>query len=427
MNNFNNMPDYNARRSGVSEMQSEEQARVKPDKMRRFVAFIVIFSIMGAPLLGFGVGVGVILTNNYILPRLLDDSDQRMAFSFDNVTNQPLLATSNFGGRHNYVELVELVAPSVVTIRATLPQSRGFNFNFGGANPPVAAGSGIIMYETSTRLYIATNAHVTEGALVVHVSIEGSEYIPASPVGSDSPEDLAVISVLKADAIAAGVRAPRIASFGESDSMRVGDIVIAVGNSMGEGITVTNGIISAVDKEIFVQGRNLHVIQTNAAINQGNSGGPLVNAYGQVIGINTAKFVETLAEGMGYAIPSEIARPILERIMQTPPRPMIGITIDAFGYEDHYTIYELSGGGVELDLPEHAVWVVSVRSDTPAEAAGLLRYDIITHLNGEVMTETNMLIDAFSEMAVGDVVVLTVNRLGDVFDVEVTLGGNLIF
>ena len=413
--------------------QSAQQRRKENRSFYRFIATVLILAMVGAPFMGIGLGLGVRFFDSYFLPILLDDATERQNFSFDNVTGP--IVTQTPSARHSYVELVELVKPSVVLISASMPAgSRSvFNFNFGG---PTLAGSGIIMYETSTRYYIATNAHVIQGADEVHVSIAGSAKIPAMPVGRDDANDLAVIAVSRADAMLQGVTSVRVARFGDSDAMRVGEGVLAIGNSMGEGITVTNGIISATNREIFVSDRHLpEVLQTNAAINQGNSGGPLINLNGEVIGINTAKFSERLAEGMGYAIPSNVAMPILEEIMHqhdaaTGQRPMIGIRFGALNDELVASLVQtyIRRGSSENDLivPSQGLLITSVFPGSPAAHAGLARYDIITAVDNAPMYADYQIIDIFSTLNVGDTVTLTIIREGtETLTVDVTLGPHI--
>ena len=401
-------------------------------KFYQFVSLILILSIVAAPLLGAGFGLGTRFFDNYFLPILLDDTNERERFSFDNV-NIPIVTSQNPAVRHSYVELVQLVEPSVVLITASMAPSSGgvFGFNFGSGT---SAGSGILMYETSTRYYIATNAHVIEGAQEVHVSIAGSPKIPAMPVGRDDGADLAVIAVNKAPAIQQGVTSVRLASFGDSSLMLPGEGVLAIGNSMGEGITVTNGIIGAINREIFVQNRHLpEVLQTNAAINQGNSGGPLINLNGQVIGINTAKFSERLAEGMGYAIPSNVAMPILERIMHESSaaaatgRPMIGITFTTLNENlaEHLRSIYIDNNVDEdvLLVPDEGLLIRSVVAGSPASVADLRVDDIITAVDGTAMTTDYQIISIFSAMQVGDEVTLSIVRDGtESLEITVALG-----
>ena len=409
--------------------KEQGERRKTGSKFNRFVAMVLILCTIGAPFAGLGFAVGIRLFDNFFITRLLDDSAERNNFSFQN-THSPMANPQGHGFIADYAELAQMVKPSVVLITATggMPA----NFLLG---PGQSAGSGILMYETSTRYYIATNAHVIEGAREVFVSIAGSDEIPAVPVGRDDDADLAVIAIYKAEAVARGVTSVTIASFGDSDAMLVGNVVLAIGNSMGAGNTVTNGIISALERDIFVAGRQLEVLQTNAAINRGNSGGPLVNIHGEVIGINTAKFTETLAEAMGYAIPSNIAMPILERLMHEHDsalhrRPMIGVNIATLNDEiSEELIAILTRQGISpnyINLPEQGVVVTTVGRDTPASRAGLRVYDIITAIDGVQVATNEDLIDIFSTMNAGDQVVLSIIRYGhEIMDINVTLGPNM--
>ncbi|MCL2397405.1 MAG: trypsin-like peptidase domain-containing protein [Defluviitaleaceae bacterium] len=417
-------------RDYYAESSRERDERRKSNrKFTRFVAMVLILCTIGAPFAGLGFGVGVRFFDSVFLPGFLNDSAERAAFTFDNIS-APLPTAQGQGLRHSYVELVQMVKPSVVLISATSNIS-SFGFNFGTGT---SAGSGILMYETSTRYYIATNAHVIENAQEVHVSIAGSEEIRAVPVGRDDDADLAIIAVYKADAIAAGVTSVRLATFGDSNVLE-GEIVLAIGNSMGEGNTVTNGIISAIEREIYVGGRRLEMLQTNAAINRGNSGGPLFNLNGEVIGINTAKFSEQLAEGMGYAIPSNLAMPILERLMHDydrteERRPMIGITISTLTEENaQIVISSLINQGVdprEINLPDQGVIIGGVSRNTPAARAGLRIDDIITAVNGTAVATSDELIEYFSALRTGDEIVLTIVQGGvRTIDVPITLGPNI--
>ncbi|MCL2235674.1 MAG: trypsin-like peptidase domain-containing protein [Defluviitaleaceae bacterium] len=446
--------DYNPfRKSGVTEGSAPEKVDVivhttpletlyaqneieksrhkrQTKKTNAIIAIVLILSLVAAPLIGIGVGAGARLMNAYVLPRILNDSAQRENFAFENVHTPVRIGETPLVARQNYVDLVNAVKPSVVTIAAELPGTGIFGLNQGQER----AGTGIIMYETSTRYYIATNAHVIAGSNMVSVSINGSEYIAAVPIGRDDDNDLAVIAVYKGNAIEAGVYSVTLARFGDSSQAQVGEIVVAIGNAMGEGISVTNGIISATNNTIFVEGIILDVMQTNAAINRGNSGGPLVNAYGEVIGINTAKFAERLAEGMGYAIPSHVAKPILERIMQegtAPRRPMIGITMDNWTTVMSETflagLIELyPDEAADFIVPEQGVLVVNVLTGSPALSAGLQRHDIIIATDGVVITNSDDLIEFMSGQQVGNTVVFTIVRdSSEVLDIPIVLAPNM--
>ncbi|MDR2167865.1 MAG: trypsin-like peptidase domain-containing protein [Clostridiales bacterium] len=391
----------------AEERQNRAKRRREDRKFNRAIAIILIFTLVGAPLLGTGVGMGVSLANSYFLPRLLNDAAQRENFAFDNV-HTPQTPVGAFESpllhRQNYVDLVNAVKPSVVTVSVRMPAVGGM---LGQLQARTRAGTGIIMYETTSRYYIATNAHVIAGAAEVGISIEGSADIPAIPVGRYDDADLAIIAIYKADAIQAGVYSVVLARFGDSMQSQVGEIVLAIGNAMGEGITVTNGIISALDIVIYVEGLTLDVLQTNAAINRGNSGGPLVNVFGEVIGINTARIAEQLAEGMGYAIPSHVAKPILERIMHEGPaarRPTIGVTIDT-------------------EAPTDAgIMVFNVDPGSPAHMAGMQRGDIITHIDGLPINYFEEMVAFMETRSMGDVATFTINRNAEILEKTMTLG-----
>lgn len=413
------MPIYRYRRSGVARASSivtatrldnerdefveqlyadyliDERRDAAAGKIRIGVFVALIFALVGGPLLGAGLGLGITIANRMILPGWMDDSDDRQNFSFDSIT--VLDAGERDAAPIGIPELVEFVKPSVVTITA----HRQVFGVFGGATS-VSAGSGVIMYQTHSRIYIATNAHVIERAVSVSISIEGSDPIPAHPMRRDDDADLAVFYIYRADLFAAGITGVRMATFGDSGQLRIGEGVLAVGNAMGEGTSVTDGIISAKHREITIAGRTLYVLQTNAAINHGNSGGPLVNMQGEVIGINTAKFSERVAEGMGYAIPSNVAMPILEELMRlsNEPIPMAGISFQ-------------SGG-------RHAV-VGSVTPDAPAALAGILRGDILLAIDGAEIRSSEHAISVIRGHFVGDMVIMTILRDDREIDFEVIL------
>jgi len=368
----------------------DERKEVVATKVRTSVIIALIFALVGGPFLGLGLGIGTQIANNYFLPRLLDDSARRNDFAFDNV-GMPIAVHDRVFV--DYADLAEFVKPSIVTISAYTP--RGGAFGFGGATS-VSAGSGIIMYQTHSRVYIATNAHVIAEANRATVRINGGSSIPAHPVARDDEADLAIIAIFLADAINAGAEI-RPAMFVSSENMRIGERVVAIGNAMGGGTSVTNGIISAKHRIITIGGRDLEVLQTNAAINQGNSGGALTNMAGEVIGINTAKFSERVAVGMGYAIRTDIAMPILEELMRIPPVPMVGVTF-------------------HMGLPPI---VASVSG--PAADAGILAGDSLLAIDGRSISGSDEAIRIIRSFAVGDTITLTIERGGEELEFEVTL------
>ena len=272
-----------------------------------------------------------------------------------------------------------------------------------------SSGTGIIM---SPDGYVITNHHVITGALVISVLTNDNQEYEAALVGSDEMSDLAV---LKIDA-----RGLQAAEFGDSSKLRVGDSVVAIGDPLGVQLrgTMTNGIISAINRDLTVGDRTMTLIQTNAALNNGNSGGPLINCYGQVIGINTVKMssyytATASVEGLGFAIPISVAKPIIDELIENgyvAGRPAIGISGDSL--PSYYrTYYRLPDG----------VYVTSVNEGSDAKAKGIREGDIVTAINGERISSIDELNTVKNQYAAGDEVTLTIYRSGTYYEVTVTL------
>ena len=272
-----------------------------------------------------------------------------------------------------------------------------------------SSGTGIIMSQDG---YVITNHHVITGALVISVLTNDNQEFEAALVGSDEMSDLAV---LKIDA-----RGLQAAEFGDSSKLRVGDSVVAIGDPLGVQLrgTMTNGIISAINRDLTVGDRTMTLIQTNAALNNGNSGGPLINCYGQVTGINTVKMssyytATASVEGLGFAIPISVAKPIIDELIENgyvAGRPAIGISGDSL--PSYYrTYYRLPDG----------VYVTSVNEGSDAKAKGIREGDIVTAINGERISSIDELNTVKNQYAAGDEVTLTVYRSGTYYEVTVTL------
>ena len=276
------------------------------------------------------------------------------------------------------------------------------------ANGAASVGTGVVLTENG---YIITNYHVIEGMQACSVLLSDDREFAAALVGGDEQTDLAV---LKIDA--AGLTA---AVFGDSDALEVGDTVVAIGNPLGVELrgTMTNGIVSAINRNIVIDGREMTVIQTNAALNSGNSGGPLINAAGQVVGINTAKFksyYSNTVEGIGFAIPIAAAKPIVEELIAqgyVSGRPSLGITGDSV--PEYAQIY--------YRLPD-GVYVASVDPASDAWAQGIREGDIIVAIGDERVTSTDELNTAKNRYQAGESVMLTVYHGGYYYYIEVILG-----
>ena len=272
-----------------------------------------------------------------------------------------------------------------------------------------ASGTGVIF---DARGYIVTNSHVVEGAHAIQVLLTDGRELPAALIGSDSVSDLAVLYI-EATRLTA-------AQFGDSAALRVGDAVVAIGDPLGVELrgTMTDGIVSAINREVSLSGRAMTLIQTNAALNSGNSGGPLINCYGQVIGINTMKigtFVDSAGvEGLGFAIPSTTVKEIVDQLMQqgyVSGRPLLGIECNEVS-SYYQQFYRLPAG----------IRVMSLTDGGPAEAAGLQAGDIILSMDGSRVTTLDEMNAKMYSYAVGDSAVLAVYREGKQLSITVTFG-----
>ena len=270
-----------------------------------------------------------------------------------------------------------------------------------------SSGTGIVL---SADGYLITNHHVIENAQVIAAQTSDDRQFQASIIGSDEASDLAVLKVDATDL--------QPAEFGDSGKLAVGDRVVAIGDPLGAQLrgTMTSGIVSAINRDLEVNDRTMTLIQTDAALNNGNSGGPLINCYGQVIGINTMKlrsYYSTTAEGLGFAIPMAVAKPILEELMENgyvAGRPAIGISYDTLPLA--FRIY--------YNLPE-GVYISAVYDGSDAQAKGVAAGDIITAVNGTRVTSIDELNRVKNQFTAGDSITLTLYNGGSYRDVEVTL------
>ena len=334
-------------------------------------------------------------------------------------TTANLVSLSNYS--NTAVFAANKILPSIVGIEVTYTTTSNSFFGFGQptTSTATATGSGIIISEDG---YILTNNHVVDtnsnnsysyydisDATSVKVTLNAGTYgndatFDAKSVGKDSQTDLAVLKIEKTGLTAA--------EFADSDEAVVGEFVMAVGSPLGLDATVTSGIISAVNREVESDGNTYVCIQTDAAINSGNSGGALVNSDGKVIGINTLKLSGSGVEGIGFAIPINSTLDIIDDLIEYNKviRPYIGFT----GMDlDEAT-------AKEYDLVVGA-YVRSVEDFSPAQKAGLQGGDVIVKVDGQSITTMNELNDIKNSHKVGDVLTLTVNRNGEERELKVTL------
>ncbi len=427
-NNLNNTPDVNGQINNTSQSNTFVPAATNnynntnfTPKMKKESSFSFgknIFIPFLSGLVGTILCISLAFGSPVIRGRLLNSSNvstptQKVEPSIQN----PTASAINLADYSNTsIKVASDVLPSIVGI------SVKYNVTtFFGTTEAEATGSGIIISEDG---YIVTNNHVIASensssyysileATGISVTLYGekTEY-PATIVGSDAYTDLAVLKIDCEGLVPA--------TLGDSDSVQVGEFAMAIGNPLGMTSTVTTGIVSALNREIESDDGTVYVtIQTDAAINSGNSGGALVNADGKVIGINTLKLGGEGVEGMGFAIPINSAKSVIDQLIefQTVKRPALGITATAIT-EDQSKRYNVPVG----------VYVESVEEDSSADEAGLKVGDIITEINGKAVTNVTELNREKNNYKIGDEITLKVytSKSKDYKDIKLTLKEQLI-
>lgn len=339
----------------------------------------------------------------------------------------PQLATNVTYVESDVSDVVEKVMPAMVSIVNNFTETANV-FGQQYTQEEAASGSGIIVGKTDDELLIVSNNHVVESADTLTVTfIDGSE-AQAQVKGLDSDMDLAVIAVSLNDLSDDTKNAITVATLGSSDDLKLGEPVIAIGNALGYGQSVTNGIVSALNREITLEngstglenGSTGTFIQTNAAINPGNSGGALLNMNGEVIGINSNKIGGTAVEGMGYAIPITSASPIIADLMERQTRTKVAE--DEVGYIGISPQEVTSQISQMYNMPE-GIYVVSVEEGSAAANAGIMKGDIITKFDGSSISSYSDLQKMLQYYAAGDSATITVQRPqnGEYVSVELNL------
>ncbi|MCD7836817.1 MAG: trypsin-like peptidase domain-containing protein, partial [Lachnospiraceae bacterium] len=388
------------------------------------VSMGLLFGIFaGAGFYAVQKGMGVAADANEPASAVIEDTAET-----DDDSDSSLLQASAEVSTISYVssdvsEVVEEVMPAMVSIINTYTETSNF-WGRSYSEEVAASGSGIIVAENDDELLIVTNNHVVEDADSLEVTFIDGATAEASIKGTDSDMDLAVIAV-SIDALDTDTKAAiTVATLGDSDNLKLGEPVIAIGNALGYGQSVTNGIISALDREIELEdGSTGTFIQTNAAINPGNSGGALLNIKGEVIGINSNKIGGEAIEGMGYAIPISSASPIIAELMERQTRVKVAESeMGYIGIELQEVNEQISA---TFNMPE-GIYIVSTVEGGGADNAGLMTGDIITKFDGQKISSYEDLQDLLQYYAAGDTVSVTVMRPENgeyvAYEFELTLG-----
>ncbi len=305
-------------------------------------------------------------------------------------------------------DVVEKVMPSIVAINSTANVTSYDFFGRGYTEQAQGSGSGIIVGNNGSDMLIVTNNHVVDGADTVEIVFEDNSTARAEIKGTDANADLAVLSVDLSNLSEETINSIKVATLGDSDTLDAGDMVIAIGNALGYGQSVTVGYVSALNREVTIEDLTLTLIQTDAAINPGNSGGALININGEIIGINSAKIMdsgEESVEGMGYAIPITGAIPMINELID---RQLVAANEQGFLGINVTTAQNVSDAIAERFGMPIGVYVNEVVGDSPAERAGLKQSDIITGIDGVTIKTIDELKDILSYKKAGQTINITV-------------------
>ena len=372
------------------------------------------------------------------------DSVDLQETASDDSTADKVLSDSENG---TVAAVAQASMPSVVAITTVSVQEIPSFFGYSSRQYKSAStGSGIIVGDNDDELLIATNNHVVDGATTLSVCFIGDDVanaetetvnagdngdlnvedaVSAKIKGTDADNDLAVVAVKKSDIPEDTLNQIKIAQIGSSDDLAVGQQVVAIGNALGYGQSVTSGWISALNRTISTDdGTNsTGLIQTDAAINPGNSGGALLNMKGALIGINSAKYAESAVEGMGYAIPISKAKPILEELMNRETREKVDSSKK--GYLG-VSLASLTTEAIEMYNMPTGAFVRNVENDSPAQEAGICKGDIIVKFDGQKVSDGDDLLDKLQYYKSGEkieaVIARATNGEYEENTIELTLG-----
>ena len=428
MNNTNNMNNANSMDNSGSVNNTVESPKKSGGFFKKALLSISLGLFFGifAGIGFYAVQQGTGLLNPAEDTELLDEKAEEFVETSGSVGQEgmQLSSTNNVTVvQSNVVEVAEEVMPAMVSI----VNSYTVTSNFWGqtySEQEASSGSGIIVSETDSELLIVSNNHVVEGAEKLEVTFIDGTVAEAHIKGLDSDMDLAIIAVSLEDIAEETMDAITVATLGNSDDLKLGEPVIAIGNALGYGQSVTDGIVSALNREITMDdGSTGNFIQTNAAINPGNSGGALLNVNGEVIGINTSKIGGTAIEGMGYAIPITSASPIIADLMERQTRNKVAE--EEVGYIG-ISLQEVTPQIAAMYNWPQGIYVLSIEEGSGAAAAGLMVNDIITKFDGQKISSYDELQNILQYFAAGDTTDITVMRPENgqyvEYEFEITLG-----
>ena len=407
----------------ISRDSEQDRSRIRKLQNRKKGYAKKVALVVGAAVLFGAVGGVTMQGTSYLTGKLLGKNTKSTVGTTKTVSNAKL-TTSTSTVTSDVSDIVENTLPSIVSI-TNMSVQEVQNF-FGGISQQESesAGSGIIISQNDSELLVVTNNHVVEGSDTLTVTFNDGNSVEAQIKGTDSARDLAVVAVPLDKISDDTMNAIKVATLGDSDSLKVGEPAIAIGNALGYGQSVTTGIVSATGRTI--DGFDGEYIQTDAAINPGNSGGALLNANGEVIGINSAKINSSAVEGMGFAIPISDASDVIQNLMNKETRSKV--SDEERGYLG-IKGYDVSEEGAQMYNMPTGVYVKEVMSGGGSEKAGLTKGSIITGFEGSSISGMSSLQEQLQYYKAGEEVTLTVqipDKNGEYTekDIKVTLGKN---
>ncbi len=398
-----------------------EQNRPEPKQRKKREVPRLVKTICFALVFGI-VASAAFQASNLAAGKFLKTSGGKDVKEVNTVESTKLSTNTDSKVSSDVAEIAEKVMPSVVSItNMSVQQVQSF---FGGVQEREnkSVGSGIIIAQNDSELLVITNNHVVQQNQALTVSFIDEESVEAQVKGIDAAKDLAVVAVDLSDIKESTKEKIKVASVGNSDNLKVGEPVVAIGNALGYGQSVTSGIISAMGRQL--NGIDAELIQTDAAINPGNSGGALLNANGEVIGINTAKVATDTVEGMGYAIPVTSVGSVIENLMNRETRTKV-----ADGQQGYLGIegVDVTSDSADMYNMPTGVYIANVTSGGGAKDAGITKGSIITELNGITINSMATLKEQLQYYRAGETVEVTLQTMDAKGNyqketVEITLG-----
>ena len=405
-------PDDDYKYGRVNGVQPEHKP---PKNVKKHRGAAMVAGVAGLAILFGVVSSAVFLTSNIVGGRILglSGASDSSSASSDKVNGGTSLSKSSSVVTSDVSDVVEEVMPSIVSITSmSVEEVQGF---FGGTyqKKSAGAGTGIIIGENDSELLIVTNNHVVENSDTLTVTFIDETSVEANIKGADADYDVAVIAVPSGSIQPETLGALKVATLGDSTELKVGEPAIAIGNALGYGQSVTTGVISALDRSVAATDsrtgqtieNSVNLIQTDAAINEGNSGGALVNVNGEVVGINSAKLIGDNVEGIGYAIPISDVSDLIRGLMNQETKEKVD--------EDNRGMIGIIGISVsdafsqQIDLPA-GVYVTEVTEGGGADKAGMTKGCIITAINGSSVDSMDALQEQLQYYAKGETVTLTI-------------------